>query len=141
MTSTAFTSIPNTTAFAIRAYRQWKGIPDSVTDQDAINSGAIDPALIALILQIVQEVIQCIPNSRSQAFQRVKSFTLLKPFEKLADNMRMNSFINKWASNLAIPREPGDVVMIRESIAHAAGDFQDEADFAKIQIEVLWLTI
>lgn len=140
MPSTLFTSLPNSMAFAVHVARKLNNVPDSVTDDAAIEAGLIDPATIALILQIVQEVMKCMNNNKAQAFARIRNHITAKPFEKIADQMRMNSFINSWMGSLAIPREAGDVVMLREAIATTAGDL-DETKLGQIQTEMLWMTI
>jgi hypothetical protein len=141
MPSTVFTSLPASAKFSLRVCRKWKGIDDAVSDDDVINQALIDPNLVALILQIVQQVISCIPNSKMQGFNRVKSFLTLKPMEKLADQMRLHSITNYWLLNLGVPREAGDVVAIRNAMSEAAGELQTADDFAKIQTEILWTTI
>jgi hypothetical protein len=136
--STLLTSMPHTAKASLLAIRKWHQIPDETADNALLST--IDPNMIALIMQIIQQVIACIPNHKQMGWSRIVNYSNAKPMERLGDNLRLNHMINKWADALAIPRESGDVVMIREAITQAASSLKME-EFTQVQTEVLFLTI
>ena len=138
MPSTQFTTIPNSSSFALDVARHMGGIPENVSEEDAL--AQIDPATIALILQIIQEVMKCLNNNKKQSFGRIRSYLGAKVWDRLADQMRIHSIINTWSDRLGRPRDSGDVVMIREAMTHVSQGL-DENKFGNIQTEMIWLTI
>ena len=132
-----FTSLPATSKVAFQIARDWHHIDPSIKDDDVLAQGLITPDQILMIMQIIQEVMKCLSNSKLRAFQRAKMFANAKPLDRLADAMRLHSFINNWADRLAQPRESGDVVMIREAIISNVNGMQQK-DFEAVQAEVLF---
>lgn len=136
--SNVFTSMPHLCKSSLVAYRKWHQVPESVSDDDL--KAGIDPAILAVILQIVQQVLACLPNNKDMAWGRVVSYSNAKPFERLGDNVRLNAMINRWMDMLAVPRESGDVVVVRNAITEAAASLKPE-EFAQLQQEANFLTI
>lgn len=136
-----FGALPSSTRFAFLAARKWHQVDDAIGDDDALAQGLITPETLLLLMQIIQEVMKCLSNSSARSWQRVKSHVdSVKPLDKLADQMRLNGMINVWLTNLGIPREAGDVVMVREALAQMASGMQ-EAEFNKVKAEMLFYAI
>lgn len=136
--SNVFTSMPHLCKSSLVAYRKWHQVPESVSDDDL--KASIDPAMLAVILQIVQQVLACLPNNKDMAWGRVVNYINAKPFERLGDNVRLNVMVNRWMDMLAVPRESGDVVVVRNAITEAAASLKPE-EFAQLQQEANFLTI
>jgi hypothetical protein len=143
MPDAVFTSMPSLSKAAMAICRKWQQLPDALNDDDALAQGLISPDQLALIMQIIQDVMQnCLPNSRGAALQRLRGYTnnAHRPTDRLGDQIRLNWTIDRWMGKLAIPRETGDVVAVRRAIEDNANGIEDQK-FYDLQTEVLWLTI
>ncbi len=140
MPSTIFTTIPNSMEFAFKVARRIEGIEDIVSDEEAL--AKIDPAMLELILQIIQQILGCMENSRSRTYNRIKNHLGLprNAINRIAEQMRMNTIINVWFAALGVPREAGDVVAIREAMSFVAQSL-DENKVGQMQTELMWMTI
>lgn len=142
MPSTLFGSLPRLTKSAFLAARQINKIPTEISDDDALAQGLITPAMIELIMQIVQEIIQgCLDNNAGMAWRRVRGYLdSNKLMDRLGDQIRFNWMIDRWMNRLGVARDRGDVVFFREAIVQTAAALKQD-DFNALQTEVLWLTI
>jgi hypothetical protein len=142
MASTAFTSTPNLAKAAVKAIRNWQGIPADLDDDAVLAQELISPELLELVMQIITSLItDCLDNNKVLAWRRVSTHVAAKPLERLANNMRMNGVINKWLFQLGVARDRGDVVALRESLVAAASE-ANEKQLADIQTEVFsWTAI
>lgn len=137
----AFSSMPSMSKAAMKVARQWQNVPESLSDEEVLAQGLIPPEVIELVMQIFLEVIMnCLDNNQVSAFRRIQIFQSAKKIDRMADNLRLNTMINRWFTHLGRPREPGDVVALREAIANAVSGVSQE-DFAKVQNEALWVGI
>lgn len=132
-------SLPSLTKAAIQAARKWQGVPEDMTDEQAI--GFLPPEVMEFLMQILVDMItNCLDNNQALAWRRVKTYNGNNRQGRIAENLLLNTAINRWLDRLGVPRERGDVVMVRESLVQAAAGV-DEAEFKKIQTEVLFMGI
>ena len=135
------TSLPNVTKQAILIARHWRQVPDAVSNDDALAQGIITPEMLQLIMQIVQDLMQnCLSNNQASAWSRVVNYGNGKPMDRLGDDIRLNWIIDRWMVRLGIPRETGDVVIIRKAITETGTSLKPE-DFDKVQMEILFYTV
>lgn len=135
------TTLPNLTKSAITIVRHWQNVPVAVTDEDALAQGLITPEMIQLIMQIVQEMMQnCLSNTHASAWSRIVNYANGKEMDRLGDNVRLNWLVDRWMVRLGMPRESGDVVLVRKALTDVGIGLKPD-EFQKVQTEVLFLTI
>ena len=131
-----------TVAFAMQVARRWQEVPDEMTDEVALEKSIITPEMLELIMAVVTSLLaECLANSQVGAFRRMKSYLNEKnPLSRLGDDVALLRRIDLWVGKLAIPRESGDVKVLRHAIVAEAGEL-DEAAFQVIHREQLFLAI
>jgi hypothetical protein len=136
MASTIFTSSPTLAKASIRVLRKWQSLPEAASDDDLLAQGLISPEMIELIMQIITSLMNnCMDNNTKMAMKRIKAHLDGKAMDRLANNMRLNGLVDKWLYTMGIPRERGDVVVVRESLVLAAGSLTEQ-ELSNIQTEV-----
>lgn len=137
----SFVSMPllSQTAFAIA--RQWRTIPDTVSDDDALAQGLISPEFIELIMVIIQTIMQdCLDNQPSRGWGRIRAYLDSRERDRMGDNTRLNWLIDRWVVRLGVARDRGDVVEIRRAMVTTVNGM-NENQFRALQTEILFLTI
>jgi hypothetical protein len=131
-------SLPATTRAAMMTSRWWQGIPDSISDDEAINNRSISPEMIEIIMLILSEVIlNCLPNSKMQAWNRIQSFRdAHRKLDRIADRTRLILLTNRWMTASGFRREPGDVMQVVNALTALASGATIE-EFEQVQKEVL----
>lgn len=135
-------SSPRLTKAAFRAARRYAGVPETMSDTDAIAGNFLSPAIIELFMQIFSVVIQdCLSNQSSSMLRRVRGYTQeTNEYKKLGDTIRLQWITDRWINHLGLPRDRGDVKLIVNAITQEAAAAKDE-EITAIQTEVLWLTV
>lgn len=131
-----------TIAFAIQVARRWQEVPDDMTDEQALEKSIITPEMLELIMTVVSSLLaECLANSQLGAWRRMKSYLNEKnPLSRLGDDVALLRRIDLWWGKLAIPRESGDVKMLRHAMVQEAAEL-NEAGFQLIHREQLFLAV